>query len=631
MYLMANSLDLWTIIRTYSLKNNLPVVDLSIFVNFLSRNAERADTSVVDLSEWLPDTKEKVQEALRELIKEGKCKVVNDSGIQKILIPHFFADKIGQIYQVSDGIGEVPFPDEKAMHVKIPPEYVRNIPVEPSFVNYLNNPQKSELPVIKLTFPKGFGEGFALPSLLPRRLLELSVIKVKESFRKKNRMDFYIQKCITHFSGQEARVREFIGLLMTRPIDCVSQIEEATEFSFGFWLYVCPLIKTLIQDNIARTSEIEPGDVALFQSAVIILILTNYYKIIALNKHNKELSFAEIESKLTELPYYFTMADIMQFKNKNGINLMQKISEQEFSNFILRKMAVNKESGLLPDILTYYGPERIQWLIRKDRVWPLIEMQLEEGAGLVKNEIVLRWTGILKTYRRERAMDKEKNFEDLLNTLARDLCPVLIAILHERKTAVLQEELCSSKSYTAKMVFYFDVDVPLPLRRLFKYSRSEILERCRFSLPFWYSIPFFVSFMCMIKHGPAKKYIDGDKNKNAKNAKDVDSQKAAEKCASTLVPKGTSIDEYILCVLDRWNQLLNKTVRDKLTNDVDAIIRDHVRYLQKMQGRIVLSNEMLGETANRIINMNSALAKIGDRESLVLYIKLSITKMMMWA
>jgi hypothetical protein len=624
---MASSLDLWTIMRSYSLKNNMPTIDLGIFAKFLSRNAARPDFE--SLSDWTENTEEKIQEAVKELVLEGKCKVLNEAGVQKILLPHFFVDKIDAIHQISDGIGDKPFPDEKSLRLAIPHEYVRTIPVEPSLVNYLNNPQVGELPILKLSFPKGFGDGFTLASLLPRRVLELSILKIKESFRKDKRVDFYSQKCLTHFPGQEARVKEFMGLLMTRTVECADHIEEASEFSFGFWLFICPLIKTQIQDNIDRTSETDPSDIALFQAATIILILSNYYKIIAINIHNKELVLAEIDSKLTEPPYYFTMSDIRQFKNKNGIVLLQKISEDDFKNFISKKMSSDKPN-VLPDILTYSGPDKTQWFVRKDRVWPLIEMLIKEGTPVIRDEIVIRWTGILKNYRRERAMDKDQNFEELVKTLSRELCPVLISILHERKTAILQNELCSNELHVTQPVLYFDVDIPIPMRKLFRYNRSEILQRTRYELPFWYSLSFVVFFMNIAKHGATKKYVDDDKKKKKKGIKEVDVKTEAENYIGKLVPKGSNVDDYMLCVLDRWNLIVSKPAHDKLTNDVEAIVKAHLRHLEKM-GRIILSDSMLTENANRIINMNSALAKIKNREALVLYIKLSITKLLMWS
>ncbi|MDR2842353.1 MAG: hypothetical protein LBV52_04040 [Spirochaetaceae bacterium] len=632
---MAQSYDLWTLLRTYSVKNNTPYVDLKIFIKFLSHNSSRGGSVSYQLLEWAGNTAEKVKDKLKLLLQEGKCTVFNDpGGVQRVFIPYFFVDKLSQIYQVIDGVGTVPFPDEKSMHTSIPKEQCKTISVETGLINYLNDPQHEMLPIIHLTFEKGFGDTFALSSHLPRRIVEMSFLKIKEAFRKNNMMEFYKQRAITHFPGQEARVKEFVNILMLRPMDCIDSLEESNEFSFSFWLFLCPLIKMQVRDALARSSELSYADQALFQAVSFILVFNNFYKIKAINQHEKDLAFAEVESKLTEPPYYFTLGEVLQFKGKNGINILEKYSEDDFQFFIRKRMAVTDE-GMLPEILKYSNTEDLEWLVLKSKLWLLIGSLIKESAPKIKDDIKSRWTKMLSSYKRERAMDRNDDFEALINRLARLYCPVLITILHDKKSAVIQEELNLKKSPNEKIEKYFEMYQPFPLHKLLELDKQEILTDCKFSLPFWYSISFLVLVISFFKNGLSKKYLDDSpKNKAGKNKKANETvavntlSAQAKKIAEELVPQGTALDDYLLTVLDKWNQLLNKNSRDVLTKDINATIQDYMRHISKIQKRSNINEETLLDCAENIIAMNAALSKINNKDALKLYIKLFITKML---
>jgi hypothetical protein len=628
---MAKPLDLYSILRSYALKNNSAMIDLAIFVKFLKHNAERDGEKGQRLSEWANGTKEKVKTALLPYFRDGRCMLKTYPSGQKIFMPSFFIDKINQAYAAFGNADEMPFPDEKSLRLAIPEEHIRKITVETGLINYLNDPQKEELPILKLVFPKDFGEALALNSHLPRRIVEAAIVKVKGAFRKNNMLEFYRQKTLIHFPGQEPRVREFINIIMMRPMDCIDSLEEANEFSFAFWMFICPLIKLQVQDAITRSNDISPDDIALYQAATIMLVFNNYYKIVALNQREKDLAFAELEAKLNETPYIYTLSEMMQFKNKAGSSMIQKYSEADFEIFISKKMS-SGENDRLPEMLRYTGYEGIEWLILKNKVWPLIEMQKKENILKIKDEITARWTQILKKYCREHAMDRDDAFESLVNRVARLYCPFLVIVLHDKKTAVLQEELLNDKDMQSKSAKYFEVGQPATLCKIFGYKREDFLTYCRYSLPFWFSFPFIVSLISFFKNGPGKKYVDdddGQKDRGEGAAEATTLLKIqGEKIAADILPEGADIDTYINSVRDRWNQIINKMAQQRLTNDVHAITKDYMRQVLKMQGRNNINSGMLSDIAERIIDMNPPLAKINNRDALRLYIKLFITKLL---
>ncbi|GHU41074.1 hypothetical protein FACS1894190_08730 [Spirochaetia bacterium] len=622
---MAQKVDLYTLLRTYALKNNTAYIGLDIFISFLKNNAERENGGNLQINDWAGNTKEKVMTELSELVNSGKCKMKVGTKGQKIFLPVFYIDKLAQVYVTIGESGEQPYPNEKSLRFEIPEDLVRRVSVETGLLDYMNNPQKTALPVIKLLFPKSFGEALALSTHIPGRILEAAIIKIKDSLRKNNQLDSIKQKLLIHFPGQMPRVKEFINILMMRPLDAVAQMEEANEFTFSAWVFLCPVIKTQIADSAIRNNEITPADAALFQAVSILLIINNHYKILAMNQKERELMLASVDEKMLEPPYRYTMSDIMQFTTKQGIPIFNNFPENEFQAFIKKRLAV-PDTEHLPEWLRY--GEDVEWFIRKDKVWNFLKILIADARTKVRDEVTTHWMNILRDYHRDVSMDKDQNFEDMLNRNVRLFVPSLYTILHDKKTAVLQEELLRNKSEITEIEKYYTVDKPITLSKMLNMNRTEIMTGCRYSLPLWYSIPFIVSIICFFRNGPAGKYVDANKRMSGKKDTGISMQAQAEKLMADMVPEGSDVDQYLESIIDRWNQILNKTARNTLIHDVNAIIKNHVRHVLKMQDKNRFNAQMLEATTESIISANSALGKINNRDALRLYIKLYITKIL---
>ncbi|GMO50814.1 MAG: hypothetical protein Ta2G_08540 [Termitinemataceae bacterium] len=618
---MANY-DLWTVLLKYTLNNNQSMIDLNIFLKFLRFNGEKNP----EMSQWHDFSMDQLKTDLMPLLREGKCKYQNVGLVKKLFVPYFFVEKLKGIYSSTES--DKAFPSEKSTHMEIPAECIRQIPLDTGLVDYLKDPQKEPLPILKITFPQGFGDAIVLPEILPLRFLELSVLKVKESFRKKVLFESCKQKCMIHFANQQSLIKEFFDTLLTRPANVVDALVNASEFSFSFWFFICPILKAEVIEDIERSRETSQDNLALFQAVSYIFIINNYFKITTVAIRDRELFLAEMESKFAEPPYIFTLSEIMGFKNKNGTSILEKIPEADFSAFLQRRMTSNNPD-VLPEFLQYVSLNDEKYIVRKDKVWPVLELMVKESGATIKGEISARWTKLLKDYHREKAMDTDSEFEALINRNARLFCPLLITILHEIKTALVQIELENEKSRDGRLVRYFDVDKLMTLQKIFNMNRGDILNKCKFSLPFWYSIPIVVSFLCFLKNGFGSQYVNNFKKGSGKDEDGVNQdalKMAATKVARNLVPEGTDITSYIYTIQDRWLQILNKQERERLANDVDANIRDYVRQVLKIGQRSSISDDLLNDTAYNILNMHAALKNIKNRASLILYIKLYIVK-----
>ncbi|MDR2343315.1 MAG: hypothetical protein LBD86_02140 [Spirochaetaceae bacterium] len=621
---MTENFDFYNLIRVYSFKNNSPYISIDILADFLRRNALRVNAPP-QLGKWIENTREKIHAEISLLSDEGKCIVQGDVSNQRIFLPSFFVDKIEKFYYMVDETSERPFLSEGNLKTKIPPEYIREIPVETGMIDYLSKPQKTQLPVLKFIFPDNFGDALLLSSHIPYRILEAALSKLKRSMQKNRTLEFYTQKLIIHFPGQEVHVKEFIKNISMHHSKCIEEIKISNDFTFSSWLFLCPLIKTQVKDVMSRNNDMYPENAALYQAVTLIMGFNNYYKLLAINKRDRDIAFATIEEKMTEEPYMFTFNNIFKFTTTGGKLILQRYTEENLRDWINQKIMTADDR--LPDIFKFTDTDGEEYFVRKDRVLNFCSYILKDLQSKIKTDIINRWTNILKNYYKERAMENDEQFEKLLQKLVRLYSPIALIILHDKRTILLQHEQVEGSLYPSKVEKFFDRNDLIPFRKLFGLRREGLLLYSKLSLPFWYSIPAIVSIARFFKHKVKNESIYyKETDAQAENDPKPVLKNSAINLAKEIVPDNFTIDEYMNSLIDRWNRLLNKPAQEKLTLDVNTTIKDYMRNAIKTFGHRALNISMLEELADHIINANPALSQISNKNALRIYIKVYITK-----
>jgi hypothetical protein len=623
---MTQKWDFYELVRLYCLRNNSAYIYIDTLIKFLKKNGLRPDAPP-ELKFWVDGTRGKIFAEIAKLSSDEKCILQSDAAGERIFLPIFFIDKIEELYITLDISTDKPFPSEENLSAKIPKEYVREISVETGVIDYLNTPQNTRFPVLKLIFPEVFGELIVLPSQIPKRILEVSLLKMKKAMQKNRMADFYKQKLMAHFAGQEFRVTTFFNNIMQNHHACINDIEEANDFTFSAWVFLCPLIKTQVKFVIKRNNQIYPENIALYQAATLLLVFVNHYKIIAINKHNKEMAFAAVEEKMTVSPYMYTFNDILNFTAIGGIRILQRYTEEDLKEWLKQKtmMQDNKQ----PAIFKFTGPDGIDFFMRKDRVFPFCSAAIKDVQPKVKSEIVDHWTKLLREYRKEAAMEKEQYFDEAIKKAVLLYTPQLITILYDKRTFYLWRELAGECKDTSAADKLFDGESPAPLKKVLRLRRDDILLYCKLSLPFWYSIPFIVSLASFFKYRLKKENKQAKSGQQKENVAESALKASAQKLAKEMTPAELTLETYMENTIDRWNQLLNKWDRERLTQDVNKMIKDYIPYALKFFGRRNLNSALLSEIAERIMNSNPNLSKIKNKNHLCLYIKLFLIKTLM--
>jgi hypothetical protein len=620
---MAQDFNFYELARIYSLRNNSPYISIDTLAKFLRKNGLRPDAPPA-LKFWVENTYKKLLAEIAKLSGTGKCIIQEDDHSMKIFLPDFLIDKIEDLYVSADITKDKPFPSMEKTAENIPKEYMRNISVEGGLINYLNEPQTTLFPVLKLVFPEKFSNMVVLATQIPKRIMELTLLKLKRSIQKNMLTDFYQQKLMSRFPGQEFRVKTFFNNIMQNHIACIKDIEEANDFTFSAWLFLCSQVKIYINTLIGRNGHVFPENIALYQAASLLQVFINYYKIIAINKYNKELAFAAIDEKLTESPYMYALSDISNFTGMNGLRILQNYTEEDLYEWINKKTTPQADS--LPDLFRFTGNDKMDFFVRKDKVFILCGMLLKDMQPKIKSEIINHWTNVLREYNKEQAMEKDTYFDELVRKTVMLYAPAFVVILRDKKTFLLWRELADESKNTSKIDIYFESDGPVPLKKIFRLKREDLLLYCRLSLPFWYSLPFIVSLMHFLKHGFSKKKENSKAEKKSLSETSSNLKSSAKKMAEAVTPKDLTLEEYMEKTIDRWNQLLNKQAHEKLTRDVNKIIKDYIPHALKFFGSGMMNSNQLNDVAQRILNSSPDMSKINNKADLCLYIKLFIIK-----
>jgi hypothetical protein len=598
------------------------------FIKFIERNIGRG-TSSINLEEWKGNTRVKITEGINVLLEKEKIALETDDGITKIVMPNFYNDIIEKEYMLIQDQRKFPFPSEETLEIKIPPAKVRVIRVEKDFINYLSEDHKSPHQIIKLVFPENFGSALTLESMYPAKMLEFAVVKLQEALHQRSEMDFFTQRLTSRIKDHEARVKDFLSAILMRPAECIANIRMADEFTSSAWNFFCPLAYAHIRELIGRYNEESPTDYsAIIQASTIISAYNNFYLAECISKKQKETALSAVETKLSEYPYAFTIGDMLNFKTPGGTPILQRYTTTDLEEFLHKKTSSTGTKDL-PSLLRFTGRDGMHWYIKKDKVFTLCTRLLVEARNQIKTDIEERWAKLLYAYKHEDSMERSADFEDLLIRTANLYTPLLIPVVRDKKTALLQTEVLMSKGVLPRNENFFDRDRPVSLQTLLILKREDLLRRAKFALPFWYSIKPLVAFMRYMKFGRKKQSNNASGNGAAAGKTDENRGKLREsaiKLSRTLVPDGTTIDEYLDSLNDKWNQKLNLNEQRKLREDVNTIVRGYIQQVYKNQFSTLLTVYMLDDIAENIVRNTSAFSKINNKNALRLYIKIYIAK-----
>ncbi|MDR2078378.1 MAG: hypothetical protein LBP74_01485 [Treponema sp.] len=624
---------LYSMLMSYANKERSPYIDTEAFILFVEKYAQHVVNEQPEWTKWSKDASRAIWEELGPLIEQGKCALLTEkTGGAQIYLSMFYIDLLEGAYANPDETAGLPFPTEKQFKVKIPPEHLKPLNVVTDMVAYLDNPQTEQMPLIALVFPPGLPGGLTLSTMIPRRLSETSMLKVRYFLRTKDNKDYLQNKLIPYYQGKETQLRDLFNRILMRPMDCLNDLEGGEDFPYLFWSTFCGLVRS----DIAKKKELLNVDIAVMQSSYIIEIMNNYSRAKAFKRKEREIALNDLALEFDRPPYAFSMDAILKFTNGKGVPLLGLYSREDLQHWLEQRVRpVSSEE--LPEILLITGPADAKRYIKKVYYHTFSAKLLNEARPVIRQAVRDRWIDIIKGYDKELAMDKDEDYERLLQRLVGELTPELMAVLVDKKLYLVCDELEQAQGFIPEDArFFLHGGDLLPLATLLLMKRKEVLADAKAMLPFWYSIPFFAFLMMLYnkfkkmrleKKGKAGK--GGSGGQPAENGnRETEIKEAGRRLESEMVPQGEGIDVYLGRLENRWNTLLSKEARENLSTDVKTLVRDRLRQTLHGQRHIMLTRDSLEKLAARISDENSALRDLRNQEDLRQFIVLYMVKLL---
>ncbi|MDR1575437.1 MAG: hypothetical protein LBS37_05470 [Treponema sp.] len=643
---MAQSTDLYGLLRGYVLKNSSPVVVIDAFLKFLENYARLRVPEQPDWEKWAFDTETKFWDELPMLIDNEKCVFLAETAEERLYMPFYCLEKLQPLYQNSDTLADRPFPSEESLKVNIPEGQLRTIAVDTGLTPFLENsnialpPDAEEAEetgdpgqhkLVKIIFPIPYGSALAPSVLIPYRLLESAFLKLRYYLLNHGNREYLLHKITPYFSGREQLLREMFDQLVKRPGDCMLNLQSSGEFSSLFWDCFCSMLKKNIEAKL-KDDELLGEEVAAVQAACIIEACNVFYKARTAKKKEVELALRSLDQHLEQPPFYFTLDDIIKFTNDKGAVLLDIYTKEDLGDHIKKRTTEGRKNEL-PDWLILQDKNHKRWYIKKNKYLSLCAKTLIECRPYVRKEIVNQWLQTLKDFRKEAAMEKDEEFERLLAAHTANLNPTLMMMLEDPKLPLVYSEMERSGAVIPAALRIIKDGRLLPPSALYAFRRKEMLADVKFMLPFWYSIPILVSIIAFFKNrgrrnrqatpAAGNAYTSFESEKEGRAIQGV-----ARGIEAAMVPDGFTRESYLAELESRWSNVPDKQIRQTIVGDVQALLRDNLRYAIKIYRTRQLSRESLGDIADGLIARNPALQRLGNRQALRLYIQLYMVKLL---
>ena len=623
---MAN-IDLYTILESYAKKNHSPYIDLDKFILYLEKSAKYLSANHPEWIFWLDNTKEKVRQILPNLVREEKCKITTNIKGSQIFLSAFYINVIRRAYAAQETT-EIPFPDEKFLKLNVSPDQVRTIYIENDLVTYLDNPQETVLPLINLAFPRDIPSIIILPDLIPKRLLEMAILKVQKYLWGQGNKEHIRNRMISRFQGKEEYLKDMINYIMTKPMNCLPGIESGGDISFLFWALFCNMIK----NEVIQKNDLTAPDIAILQSVYILEIFNNYHKSKVVKAKERETALKNLGLCFEKPPYLYNLSAITKFSDSNGIPLLGRYSQEDLETFLKTKTTEHKENEL-PEMLIIHNLAGEQLFIKKNVVLPFCLQLLTDVRVPVKKAISARWFKILKAYDREPAMDKDEEFEKLLTRMTKDTDPILVSLLKDNKLALTYYEM-KEDTKPSEFSKLFEDGKLLPFSVLLMLNRKALLSDTLMLLPFWYSISILVRIITFFMHLGKSKHSEEDQKNIDENPAPESSRNnilspSLKDLAMDLIPPGHTLQNALVEQEARWNTRINAQARKDLTEDVNALIMNRMRQIMRLPKKPRITPDFLEQIASAFISESVVLQQLKDHDAFALYIKLYIINLLL--
>lgn len=625
--------DIFTLLRLCAGRLRSSIVPYPEFESFVQKYARKHSEESPEAGKLLIDTGAQLKAELALLMDEGKCQVAFEGErVGTIIVPQYFADLVYQEYKRMDESVDHPFPDEEGLSLVVPPEHIKTVSLENDLHAIISSKTLPPFPLARLVFPEGI-KAMVLPTaLLPKKLLELSVLKVRQYLRAHNNKDYIQHKLVGAFQNKDMAIRDAMNCVLSKPFDAIEQLARPTDFGYSFWAYLCSYIRG---DSLKKKDKL-PEDWSVLQAASVVEFFNNFYKGRSQKELQVQAAFRALEACLAKQPYCYSINDIERFSDPQGVPLLGKYDQGELRAW-LEERARPSGTDRLPDLISFHTSKGVRCFAMKDKVIALCVKLIGEARHELKAQIAGSWFRLMSEFDTAPALEDDGAFREDLRRRLEANAPVLASLLDYNLLYLVFEEMKEGAERIPEAERFFYKGNLAPLDELLNLKRRDLLTDVKVMLPFWYSTPVIGPLIAFFKRlgrkrkasrkAEARKVaaVGAPEGGERKEDQRLAIRKAAAAVEQELLPAGYESDEYLRELENRWNTLIAPEAKKNLREDVESLARDFVRKTLRgiKAGNLTLSRiESLSET----LTESPSLMKIKNRGALELYIQLYICR-----
>ncbi len=613
--------NLLEILRLFALKKKSATVSFNLFYDYLQQYVRHYLEKEQSLSVYLEISKDKLLNELKDIQRKKDIEVVSDmTNETAIFVPYFFIDNIAKRFAGISEKPDIPFPLLSELPPNFPPNLIRKVDLSDDFAR-LQRDENGKNFLYELSYND------STPSLVfpgfynADKLLNVSLLKIKLFLAKDEVRDYMRKRLMLANPGKDFTIRKFVTLLASYTSESFNNIKDAGE-SYIYWGQFCVFVKK----EFSKKKEKLADEIALLQSIGIVEYLNNYYRTQSQKDIQSETALKNLLLAFNEKPYFFKMSEITKFVDSRGIPLLGQYSEEDLQNFMKEK-TTNSEKYILPDILTFQNKNNERFYLLPEQAVPLMISLVNASRKKIRDACIKKWHRELLEFNQTQAMKQDAAFSTLIASLIEELAPNLYGLLNASFMSALVNDPRLNDVQIAEMHRVFPNGKRAPYNKIMVLNRNELLSDAKILLPFWYTIPIIYSIIAFFKR-PRKKveneHKDAKKKKVSKASKQ-DFKPVVEKLMSEFTKEGMNFETTMQSYLDAWNQNLNETVRNNLTEDVNSLIRDYIRGVQKTLSALSFNADRVKSLAQTLVETPS-LSKIKNKKALKAYIELYILK-----
>ena len=664
---MATSEDTVRLLQAYARKNKNHEVGFDRFLAYVRKCGEHFKETGKGPSEFAEYTQHHLTADLEELAAKGSCELsYEDVNIDTIVYTKFYFDAVHKAYYEMELAPELPFPSKTGLEITTPADHITAVDVKGEFVGLIDSYTDKPPEILRLNFPDNVISFVITSDFIENRLLEFSVQKIRQYLQVRRNAEYMRHKLQTIFRKKEQAMKDMLMNVYSSPRVAIGTVQNPTDFSFQFWTHLASFV---IQEYRDKTNKLAKEN-TYCQAAYLIGYYNMHHKGVVQKEKEATQALKGLSRGLQMAPYYFTLSDIFEMKDKNGLIFAKKVPKDDLNEYI-QNITTNRDQSSLPEVIRMRTANKKEYYVHKDKLLGLCAKKILDASWELKKEYIAGWTEQLEVFKKTPEMSKDDAFGSDVERIVREEDPLLHALLRYELLFLTQRETKPAPEVRAEVERILDHSrkALIPLPEILQLDRRSLLAEAKNRLPIWKTVPILTKLIMLFKRlttgvkkgaeefkvvgsgsggsgglrgarrgggtapgtaesGSATKVLGatGAAPKTSK-AEAANYQRLVQELKVHFAGAEADIDLLMDELAEKWNPLYDPKAKADLVEDVNSMVRDFMRKIKRAH-RIKPPDAARIENIAQQLSENDAFAKIKRRDYFKQYLKIYMVKIL---